>query len=60
MKKQCNTCTHWKRYIRLEERCLCEAISGGNYSEVYTISTDSCELWGKRKSINWTPSIKNE
>ena len=49
-KKICSTCENWKRYRKLDTRCLCEGgISGGNYSEVYTESIDSCKCWKEWK-----------
>ena len=52
MKKICKTCTNWKRYIKLENNCLCIAHSRGN-TDIYTASLDSCELW-----MEWKHNFK--
>jgi len=50
MSKNCNTCKHWKRYRRLEDRCVCEAQSGGNCNDLYTSFDDKCRNWEKFES----------
>jgi hypothetical protein len=44
MKKICNTCVYWKRYMPLTNMRLCEIKSRGN-SEVYTLPKDKCNYW---------------
>ncbi len=45
-KNQCNTCTHWKRYLKLEDDCLCLVLSR-SMTDIYTDAKDSCGLWKK-------------
>jgi hypothetical protein len=47
MKKTCSNCDRWKRYLRMDNRCLCEILCGGNYYEVYTTAKDTCKYWKK-------------
>jgi hypothetical protein len=47
IKKNCSTCNHWKRYLKNEDTCKCEIISGGNYYDFYTAPNYSCLNWEK-------------
>lgn len=46
MKKTCLTCTHWKRYIKLENNYLC-MMQSRSMTDIYTGTKDSCESWKK-------------
>jgi hypothetical protein len=46
MKKVCNNCTYWKRYLKLEDNCLC-SIHSRSSTDIYTGAKDSCKLWKK-------------
>ena len=48
MKKICLTCEYWKRYLKLEDNCLCSILSRG-MTDIYTDAKDSCGLWKKWK-----------
>jgi hypothetical protein len=47
-KEICLTCEHWKRYLKLEDNCLC-SIHSRSMTNIYTSARDSCELWKKFK-----------
>ena len=46
MKKNCATCTNWKRYKKVTKNCYCELKSTGSI-EVYTSPKEYCIFWEK-------------
>jgi hypothetical protein len=46
MKKLCNTCKNWTRYLKLEDNCLC-SIQSRSMTDIYTNARDSCGLYKK-------------
>lgn len=51
MNKNCSTCTYWKRYIRHENKCVCQ-IQFRLFQDVFTNANDSCDGWKKYKPIS--------